>query len=53
LKCSKKLAEDNDKTISFMAKLNDHWKGNSLNIKLIISDNQDNNILESNFNIKI
>lgn len=43
----KKIAEDNDKTISFMPKLNEHWKGNALNVKLILKDNENNNILEN------
>jgi glutamine synthetase len=45
--CIKKLADESDKSVSFMAKLNEEWLGNSLDLKLIIKDEKKNNILDS------
>jgi len=43
----KKLSDESDKSATFMAKLNEDSKGNSLSLKFIIEDSQTNNILES------
>lgn len=48
--CIKKLAEESDKSVSFMAKLNEEWLGNSLDLKLILKDEKNNNILDSKIN---
>jgi len=43
----KKLADDEDKTVSFMSKLSSE-QGNSANIKISLQDDKNNNLLNGN-----
>ena len=45
----KKIAYDENKTISFMAKTNSNKKGNGANIKINLLNSKKENILNSKF----
>ncbi len=46
----KKIADDEDKSISFMAKPYSSYEGNSANIKLTFTDKEGKNLFNGKYN---